>query len=326
MNVIARPSSAFEHPAANKVRLAIGDYDRTRPLIDGRVKIEGVNLEVNTAWIGEFCHRPVYEEYDAAEMSLSWYVMAHMRKEPVVALPIFVLRMPVLSYVFVRKDSNITKPSDLIGKRIGTILYRITVNLWLRGIFQQYYGLSPNDTRWVITEETEGAGYVIPDGITYERRTGASPFDLLRDGSVDAVYSPELPEGFDPGTSDIRRLFPDAQTEMRSFVQRTGINPMTHTVVVSESLATQRPQLATSLTDAFIRSQDICDRFWQADPKHLSFPDAVHFIEQQREAYGSKPYQMGLEPNRKALEAFVRYSHEQGYIASIPDVERLFWR
>jgi 4,5-dihydroxyphthalate decarboxylase len=88
------------------VSLAVADYDRTRPLIDGRVQPNGIALTVNPGWIGDFCLRPVYEEYDVAEMSLSWYVMARTRGEPIVALPVFPLRMPVLAYVLVRADSS----------------------------------------------------------------------------------------------------------------------------------------------------------------------------------------------------------------------------
>ena len=112
------------------VHLAMADYDRTRPIIDGRVKMAGVDLKVDTAWIGDFCTQPVYERYDVAEFSLSWYVAARMRGEPVVALPLFPLRMPVLAYLFVRDDSRISCPRDLIGKRIGCPGYRYTVNLW----------------------------------------------------------------------------------------------------------------------------------------------------------------------------------------------------
>ena len=49
---------------------------------------------------GEACMRPVYEEFDIAEMSLSWYMMARCRNEPVIALPIFPLRMQIHPYIF----------------------------------------------------------------------------------------------------------------------------------------------------------------------------------------------------------------------------------
>ena len=306
------------------VTLAMADYDRTRPLIDGRVKAKGLAIQANTSWIGDFCVRPVYEEYDAAEMSLSWYVMARTRGEPVVALPVFPLRMPVLAYVFVRDDSPYIKPKDLKGKRVATILYRITVNLWLRGIFQEHYGLAPDDVSWVVTVGEEGAGLNMPSGIQLTKTAGATPAELLERGEVDAIFVPEIPEGFVEGKLKIRRLFPDPQAEMQSFVRRTGQLPITHTVVMKQALAEREPWIARSLTQAFIDAQNVCDDYWAQNPKHLSCPDGVFFFEQQRAAYGTKPYVQGIEPNRKVLETFVRYCYEQGYIPRIPTLDELF--
>ena len=76
-NAEPRPSE----PGDLRVTMAIADYDRTRPLIDGRVKQRGIDLVTTTASIPEFCLVPVYEQYDFAEMSLSWYLMAHCRAE-----------------------------------------------------------------------------------------------------------------------------------------------------------------------------------------------------------------------------------------------------
>src|SRR5262245_54746900 len=199
--------------------LAMADYDRTRPLIDGRVKAKGLAVQANTSWIGDFCVRPVYEDYDAAEMSLSWYVMARVRGEPVVALPVFPLRMPVWAYVFVRKDSPYRQPNDLAGKRVGTMLYRLTVNLWLRGIFQDHYGLTPDQVEWVSTDGHDGANFQAPPGLRITRATGASPEELLERGEVDAIFTPELPAGFIDGTANMRRLFDDSQAEMRLYKQ-----------------------------------------------------------------------------------------------------------
>lgn len=321
-DTLERPVDTKLKPVA--VRLAVADYDRTRPLMDGRVVPEGIALQTNPMWIGAFCSRPVYEEYDAAEMSLSWYVMARLRGEPVIALPVFPLRMPVLAYVFVRDDSPYRRPADLAGKRVATPLYRITVNLWLRGIFHEHYGLAPDHVNWVTTEPEEGAGFSIPKGIRVTNMPGVSPEALLQRGEVDAIFVPELPEQFSTGTSRMRRLFSDAQTEMQSFVRTTGQLPITHTIVMHQQLAERQPWMAQSLTRAFVEAQDVCDSHWQADPKHLSFPDGVFFLEQQRAVYGVKPYQHYVEPNRKVLETFVRYACEQGYIPRIPRLEELF--
>ena len=324
VNIDILSERAKEKSDFRKITLAMADYDRTRPLIDGRVKAKGLVLNINTSWIGDFCVRPVYEEYDAAEMSLSWYVMARVRGEPVVALPVFPLRMPVLAYVFVREDSSIKQPRDLKGKRVATILYRITVNLWLRGMFQEHYGLSPNDVSWVVTIGDEGAGFKMPPGVKLTKQADATPEELLERGEVDAIFAPELPEGFAEGKTKFRRLFPDAQAEMQSFVRRTGQLPITHTIVMNKTLADREPWIARSLTQAFVDAQDVCDSYLQANPKHLSLPDGVFFLEQQRAAYGPKPYAQGIESNRKVLETFVRYARDQGYITRLPTLDELF--
>ncbi len=306
------------------IRLAFADYDRTRPLIDGRVTPKGIALETNTSWIGDFCTRPVYEEYDAAEMSLSWYVMARLRGEPVVALPVFPLRMPVLAYVFVREDSPYEHPRDLAGKKIASILYRITVNLWLRGLLEEHYGLSPADVQWVVTMPEEGAGFQMPAGIHVTKTAGTSPEELLESGEVDAIFVPELPESFLNGTSKMRRLFRDPEGEMQRLVQKTGQLPITHTIVMHQKLAETKPWVATSLAHAFDRAQDVCDAYWRANPKHLSLPGGVFLLEQQRAAYGNKPYVNGVEPNRRTLETFLRYAQAQGYISKVAPLEQLF--
>ncbi|MGH7088477.1 MAG: hypothetical protein ACREFQ_06210, partial [Stellaceae bacterium] len=99
-------ASAAETRKLVQMRLAIAEYDRTRPLIQGRVQPEGIILKTASPHIGEFCNRPVYEEFDVAEMSLSLYVAARARGDNVIALPIFPLRMAVLGYAFCRADAS----------------------------------------------------------------------------------------------------------------------------------------------------------------------------------------------------------------------------
>ena len=101
------------------INMVLADYDRTRPLVDGRVKPAGIALNAKVQWVGDFCTRPVYEEFDAAEISLSWYVAARDRGEACIAIPVFPLRDPMWAFMYVRADSPITQPSHLIGKRIG---------------------------------------------------------------------------------------------------------------------------------------------------------------------------------------------------------------
>jgi 4,5-dihydroxyphthalate decarboxylase len=60
----------------HKLALACGRYDRTQPLIDGRVQPDGVNLTFLPLRPGETFWRMLnHDELDASEMSLSSYTM-----------------------------------------------------------------------------------------------------------------------------------------------------------------------------------------------------------------------------------------------------------
>ena len=54
-----------------ELTLMLADYHRTRPLLSGEITTKGIKLQPRRAETGEACMRPVYEEFDIAEMSLS---------------------------------------------------------------------------------------------------------------------------------------------------------------------------------------------------------------------------------------------------------------
>ena len=310
-------------PGLLPLRIAFSDYDRTRPLADGRVHPEGIAASYTFDDIAQFCTRPVYEEFDVAEMSFSWYIMARDRGEPVIALPIFPLRMPVHAYVFCRDDAPFTSPAELKDKRIGLIYYRLTVNLWLRGIVNEHYGVAPQDSHWVTTSALEGAGFKVPPGIDLTVREGESVEQLLLDGEIDCVYAPDLLPGFRDGNPRIRRIFPDARAEIAAYYEKTKIMPITHVMVVSEKLLQREPWIAQSLYDGFAQAQKIVDESYE-QPKYVAMPDALFAIENQRRTFGGSLYSHGLRDNRNNIETFVRYGLEQGYISRSLAVDDLF--
>ena len=307
------------------VTLAVGDYDRTRPLLDGRVKPVGIDLKATTAEIPEFCLNPIYEEYDFAEMSLSWCLMAHCRGEPVVALPIFPLRMPVHAYMYCRTDASYTSPRDLKGKRIGTKRYRSTINVWLRGILQDHYDLRPEAFRWTTPAE-EGAGFIVPPEVSVTVRPGemADIEELLFTGEIEAIFTPVVPDAWRRGDRRIRRLFPDCRAESRSYFKQTGILPITHVIVMNRHLWQRAPWSAESMVSAFSEAQRQCVTFSRADPKHLTFAETIYTLEDERAIYGADPWAHGVAANRQVLDVFIRYCHEQGYIPRRPKVEEIF--
>lgn len=305
-----------------RLKLSIGDYHRTKGLLNGDVAIDGIEFDVYSAAPGEACLRPIYEEFDVAEMSLSWYVMARSRGEPVYALPIFPMRMFVQPYIYTSPNAKIEKPADLIGKRVGMDLYRLTIGLWARGILEENYGVLPEQMHWVTGGE-EGAGFQLPAGVTLTQGN-VDPEDLLLRGEIDALISPNVPGSFTAGDQRIRRLFTDCRAEIYKYFSATGCFPITHTVVVREDLLKSEPWIVGRLVKAFTEADARCAKEY-AYPKRLSFPTAALLLEEEEAAFGKNPWQHGLKENQATLRQFMNFAAKQGYIPRPLDLDEAFW-
>ena len=305
-----------------ELTLLLADYHRTRPILDGDVTARGIKLQRRRAETGEACMRPVYEEFDIAEMSLSWYTMARCRKEPVIALPIFPLRMQIHPYIFCSPSSAIERPEDLKGKKIGMDQYRLTVGLWARGILQEDYGVSPEECEW-FTSEPEGAGYQ-PSPNVKITVAGKSAEAMLLNGKIDALIPPNIVASFRAKDARIRRLFKDPRATINEYFRRTKIFPITHTLVVRQTLFDENPWLVSSLLDAFNEAEERCRKSYEY-AKRVAFPSAVLILEEEEEVFGDNPWSHGLTAqNQVVLEKFVQYAHEQGYIPERPPLGELF--
>jgi len=305
-----------------ELTLMLADYHRTRPLLSGEITAGGIQLKPRRAETGEACMRPVYEEFDIAEMSLSWYMMARCRKEPVIALPIFPLRMQIHPYIFCSTSSGIERPEDLKGKKIGMDEYRLTVGLWARGLLQEYYSVRPDDCEW-FTSAPERAGYRPPAGVKVTVADEPTEALLLR-GEIDALIPPNIPSSFRQRDPRIRRLFQNPRKTITEYFHKTNIFPITHTLVVRQSLFDEHPWLVASLLQAFSEAENLCRKSYDY-AKRLALPSAVLILEEEEELFGNNPWAHGLTPeNRVVLEKFVQYAEEQGYIPYRPQLSELF--
>jgi 4,5-dihydroxyphthalate decarboxylase len=309
-------------PRDLELTLMLADYHRTRPLLSGEVTANGIKLQPRRAETGEACMRPVYEEFDIAEMSLSWYMMARCRNEPVIALPIFPLRMQIHPYIFCSTSSGIERPEDLKGKKIGMDEYRLTVGLWARGILQEYHGVRPEDCEW-FTSAPERAGYQPPAGVKVTVVDEPTEALLLR-GEIDALIPPNIAPSFRAHDPRIRRVFRNIRSTVNDYYRKTKIFPITHTLVVRQSLFDEQPWLVSSLLSAFTEAEQLCRKSYDY-AKRLAFPSAVLVLEEEEEIFGDNPWGHGLTAeNRIVLEKFVQYANEQGYISSRPLLSELF--
>jgi 4,5-dihydroxyphthalate decarboxylase len=307
-----------------ELTIMLADYHRTRPLLNGEVAAQGIKLQPRRAETGEACLRPVYEEFDIAEMSLSWYMMARCRNEPVIALPIFPLRMQIHPYIFCSAKSGIERPEDLKGKKIGMDEYRLTVGLWARGILQEYHGVRPEDCEWFTSgPEAPAAGYHIPTNVKVTVANEPTEQLLLR-GEIDALIPPNIVPSFRNKDPRIRRVFKDIRATVSDYFRNTRMFPITHTLVMRQSLFEANPWLVSSLLDAFTKAEAICCKSYEY-AKRSAFPSAVLILEEEEELFGKNPWCHGLTTeNRVVLEKFVQYANEQGYIPNRPPLTDLF--
>src|ERR1044072_5965120 len=121
-----------------EITLALGDYDRTRPLMEGRVRIEGceptfLRLEPEEIFFRVFRN----QEFDVSEISFSSYMMQTSRGEgDYVGIPAFISRVFRHSSIFIRTDRGIRTPADLKGKVVGVPEYQQSALVWIRGILK----------------------------------------------------------------------------------------------------------------------------------------------------------------------------------------------
>ena len=101
-----------------KLTLACWDYDRTRPLIDGRVKPEGIDLDIEILRPRQAFQRMLdHKEFDVSELSLASYTALKGRGEcPFVAVPVALSKIFRHSCIYVRTDAGISEPAGSQGQ------------------------------------------------------------------------------------------------------------------------------------------------------------------------------------------------------------------
>jgi 4,5-dihydroxyphthalate decarboxylase len=312
--------------------LACERYDRTEALRDGRVVPAGVDLTYLPQQVEEtFFRMARFKEFDAAEMSLSSYVIGLTRDAPFVAIPVFPSRFFRHSGIYVSTGSGIDRPQDLVGKKVGIAEWQLTANVWIRGILADEYDVPVAS----VTYRTGGLHDPgRPEKIKLElpadvRVEPIGPdetlSDLLAAGEIDAVYTPRAPRSFMANDGTVRRLFePSGEAEVEYF-RRTGIFPIMHVVVLRREVYEANRWLARSLYDAFSAAKRLCEQnFEETAALRYMLPWLLDEVDRTRSIMGHDFWPYGLDPNRENLRTFLRYSYDQGCAARHLEPEDLF--
>jgi len=313
------------------ITVATWDYDRVRALVDGRVRIEGCDVNYVTMRVEEILERAFFHgEFDVAEIGFSPYLIALSRGAArYVAIPVFLSRMFRHSAIYVRTDRGIAGAADLRGKRIGVPEYQMSAALWVRGFLQDDFGIAAADIDWVQGGlEQAGRREKFPLNLPekFPLASAAEPLSqMLADGALDAVISARRPSCFVAGHPMIRRLFPDYRSAERDYYRRSGLFPIMHAVGVRRDVLERHPWLPASLYKAFAQAKRIADDdLAETTALKIGLPWVNAELDATRDLMGDDFWSYGVAANHKTLAAMARYSYQQGLAVRMVSVEEMF--
>ena len=307
-----------------RLSLSSGDYDRTRPLIEGAVQAPGLDLTVIPLPSAERHRRFVRRlEFDACELQVAQYLGLRSRGAPLMAIPVFPHRRFNHSSVMVRTAAGIERPEDLAGRRVGIHAWHNPIALWVRGVLQHEHGVALGSIHWVADGSEDVPDWAPPDWLRIERApAGQTAERLLEAGALDATMVADVGVAVS-ADGPTRRLWPNYRAVEQDYYRRTRIFPIRHLVVVKEEVLRRDPWVAASLVRAFEDAKRLAYRYW-ADHRRSSLAWFGAEQEEERALLGADPWAYSIAANRIVLDTLLDYAAEQRITDRRLAVEEVF--
>ncbi len=316
-----------------KLSIATGNYDRTRPLLDGEVHIEGVDPVYLPLSPEEMFFRAFRDTaFDVSELSLSSFaIRTASGTNPYVGTPVFPSRAFRHSAIYVRVDRGIGAPRDLIGRRIGTPEYQLTANVWVRALLQDEYGVKPQDIRWVRggmeqAGRTEKIALQLGTHLQIEDAPAHQTLSqLLERGEIDGLIGPRAPACLEHGDGQVRWLFEHPGAVAGEYFRKTRLFPIMHLIGVRRELAERHPWLPMAVTKAFAEAKEMAmARLRDSSTSKVMVPFLDEALHGTRALMGEDFWPYGFAENHHVLEYFLRQHHTQGLSSRALRAEELF--
>ncbi len=303
------------------ITIACNDYDRTRAIMDGRVRVEGCEVTYLPLEAEEIFFRAFRDEaFDVSELSFSSYMLSMTRSDcPYIGIPAFVSRMFRHSGIYIRTDRGIRSPADLRGKVIGVPEYQLTALVWIRGILKDEYGIDPNEMHFRSggQEEagrTERTPLTLANGVDLQPiPAGETLVNLFTAGKLDALFTARAPSCYVDGAPNIDRLFPNYREIEKQYYAKTGLFPIMHLIGVRKTLVERYPWLPVSLYKAFCEAKAIAlDEVRDVSALNVTLPWVEAEVLDTIRVMGRDYWKYGIAENAAEIETITRYSYEQG--------------
>jgi 4,5-dihydroxyphthalate decarboxylase len=316
---------------------AMTPYDRVLPLITGEVKPAGITLDYQGmpgAVPGVFYDQIKFQRYDLSEMSFSSYLVERAKGWPYRLLPVFHNRQFYYTTIVIRLSSGVRQdhPEDLRGKRFAVGDYQQSAALWIRGVLQHEYGITPQEMEWVQTRgrnysHTGASGTVPPVKLTYADKPASA---LFLNGEIDAAMSwlgIGAENALERRGQDIRDnpdftlLFSDPKAEAVRYFKKNNIYPPQHTTAVRESILQEHPWVAVSLMNAFEEAKQIAISRMR---NQTLFVFTTQYMDDLNRTFGPDPFAYGIKPNAAAIDFVQTISAEQSLTPRKQPLDEIF--
>ncbi|WAL83697.1 ABC transporter substrate-binding protein [Pandoraea sp. XJJ-1] len=309
-----------------KMKLAVRDWDYLTPLVLGDVVSSKLDIKVDRVQAVQDWAQT--NDYDAGEVSFSKYVQGVAAGGyPLKCLPHFMMRGFRQRCILTSEESDITRLEDLAGKRIGVTGWSDSGNTWTRTLLRRV-GVTIDDVQWYAGRLTES--YPIIDRLGRFARPGrleATPnekplVDMIKDGELDALFSPFLPPEFFSDNAGLRFLLSDFRTEEVRYFNEVGYVPGIHILGIKPALCEQHPGLAEELSEVI----DESSRVWME--KRTKYQDTTPWllddIARTRRELPATWNSNGFAPNEKMIADFAVELYEQRVVDTRLDAKAIF--
>lgn len=288
------------------LRTAIASYPHAVALKNGSVTSDLVSLDFEEMpQITRAFRRMVRTlDFDVCEIALTTLAQAHAYAKPIIGLPIVLMRGFHHGALVCRRDSPISGPHDLIGKRVGVRAFSQTTGVWLRGILQSDYDVHPGSITWVTAEDAHVLEYHDPPN-ALRLAPGQDLTTMLMAGEIDAGIALT---GLDP--AQVRTVIPDADLKAADWFGRTGAYPANHVVCVRRALLDEHDWLEAELMDLFTVAKQAA----QAPSAEARWRGIV----------GDDCLPYGLAANRRGIELCLEFAAQQGLVPRAYRPDELF--
>jgi 4,5-dihydroxyphthalate decarboxylase len=319
-----------------QLSLAITNNPRTRPIIDGRVKPDGIDLLMTVLGPAEMFWRQLsFAEFDVSEISMSELMMIRSRNDDrFIGIPVFTTRRFYHTAMLVRRNAGIDGPADLKGKRIGVPEYVQTAALWSRGVLENEFGIAPRDMTFFMERVPErshaGAiGFVAPPGVTINQiPPEKSIASMMLAGELDAYMAYFRKQSADmidrsygdfENHPDIKTLFADPAAEGARYYKKTGIYPINHGMAIKRGMFEREPWVVLNIIKAFAAANDI------VEAEHAAYHFETGLVPAEyRKPLATRLISYGIKANRAVLETAAKFSNQQGLTPRVMRMEELF--